>query len=327
MKPSISVIIPVFNVERYIGECARSLFDQTLRDVEFIFVNDCTPDGSMEVLHRVMEGYPERAAAVKVVDKPCNEGLPAARRSGLELAEGEYIAHCDSDDWMEPGMLERMYRTARAYDADGVVCGWMRGDAPARTKYVREGVNIRDSILPDIVAIGEMQSVWRYLFRREIYSRGVEFPLRSQGEDQALLVQLAFRSRSIYCVAEPLYHWRFFSGSMTHASSDQAVRDRFGDACANARQVETFLEANGCRDRFTFLLTALKLCSMFYMRPLLRRGEGLAEWRGAFPEIKGKVLCNKYITFTHKIEYLLNRYCPPGVIRAVYSLRRRRTYS
>ena len=107
----------------------------------------------------------------------------------------------------------------------------------------------------------------------------------------------------------------------------EEIRDRFGDACANARQVESFLERNGKKECFIPQLTSLKLCSMFYMRPLLRRGEGLAEWRGAFPEIKGKVLCNKYITFTHKIEYLLNRYCPPGVIRAVYRLRRRRTYS
>ena len=81
MNPSVSVIVPVYKVEEYIEKCARSLFGQTLKDVEYIFVNDCTPDGSMDVLRKVLEEYPQRAAAVKFVEKSLNEGLPAARRS------------------------------------------------------------------------------------------------------------------------------------------------------------------------------------------------------------------------------------------------------
>ena len=128
MKPLVSVIVPVYNVEKFIGECVRSLFAQTLEEVEFIFVNDCTPDESMEVVRKIMEEFPGRANAVKFVDKSQNQGLPAARKSGLEVAEGAYIAHCDSDDWMESNMLERMYLEARAYDADAVVCAWFRDD-------------------------------------------------------------------------------------------------------------------------------------------------------------------------------------------------------
>ena len=321
MKPAVSVIIPVYKVEAYIGECVRSLFGQTLQDVEYIFVNDCTPDASMDVLRKVMEEYPQRIASVKVVDKPRNEGLPAARRSGLEAAVGEYVAHCDSDDWMEPDMLERMYSAAHSYDADGVVCGWMRNDQPAITKYTQEGLNCRDLMLPDIVAVGEMQSVWRYMFKREIYDRGVEFPLYNQGEDHALVVQLAYQSKSIYCVNRPLYHWRTNMASITNASDAKSVMNRFEGACANARQVEAFLDRNGLNERFAPQLTALKLYCMFYLRPLLRNGEGVDRWRNAFPEIKGRVLCNKSIIFTHKIEYLVDRYCPRCVIRAVYRLR------
>lgn len=321
MKPAVSVIIPVYKVESYIGECARSLFRQTLEDVEYIFVNDCTPDRSMEVLREVMEEYPQRASAVRIVDKPHNEGLPAARRSGLELAAGEYVAHCDSDDWMEPDMLERMLSAARSYDADGVVCGWMRDDYPAETKYTREGIDCRDYILKDMVAVGEMQSAWRYMFRRDVYSKGVLFPKFNQGEDHALVVQLAYYSKSIYCVNKHLYHWRTNMASITNAPDTQAVMNRFEGACANARQVEAFLGANGQSERFASQVAALKLYCMYYLRPLLRKGEGVARWRREFPEIKGKVLCNKSIIFTHKIEYLVDRYCPPCVIRAVYRLR------
>lgn len=322
MTPAVSVIIPVYNVENYIGECARSLFEQTLRDVEFIFVNDATQDGSMESLRKVIEAYPQRAERVKIVMKPVNEGLPAARRSGLELAEGEYVAHCDSDDWMEPNMLERMYLEARAYDADAVVCAWFRDNEPFPTKYVHPGENCRDFILSDMIAVGEMQSVWRYMVRRDVYSKGVEFPRFNQGEDHALMVQLAYHCSSIYCVKQPLYHWRTNMASITNAPSSQAVERRFHGASANARMVEAFLTKRGESDRYAQQLTALKLYCMFYLRPLLREGKAVAEWRSAFPEIKGKVLFNKHIKFAHKAEYLMVRCCPAAVIKMVYKWRK-----
>ena len=276
MKPLVSVIVPVYNVEKYIGECARSLFAQTLEEVEYIFVNDCTPDGSMEVVRKIMEEFPGRADAVKFVDKPRNQGLPAARKSGLELAEGVYIAHCDSDDWMEPDMLERMYREAEANDADGVVCGWFRDNEPAPTKYSRTGENCRDFILKDMIAVGEMESVWRFMIKREVYS-----------------------------------------------PSASSVEGRFDGACANARQVEGFLAKHGELERYASQLVALKLYCMFYMRPLLRKGEGLDKWRKEFPEIKGKVLLNKSINFTPKMEYLVDKYCPVAVVKAIYKWRKR----
>ncbi len=323
MKPLVSVIVPVYNVEKFIGECVRSLFAQTLEEVEFIFVNDCTPDGSMEVVRKIMKEFPERADAVKFVDKSQNQGLPAARKSGLELAQGVYIAHCDSDDWMEPDMLERMYREAAAYDSDGVVCGWFRDNEPAPTKYSHTGENCRDFILKDMIAVGEMESVWRFMIKREVYSKGIEFPRFNQGEDHALMVQLAYHCRSIYCVDKPLYHWRTNASSITNSPSASSVEGRFDGACANARQVEGFLAKHGELERYASQLVALKLYCMFYMRPLLRKGEGLDKWRKEFPEIKGKVLLNKNINFTTKMEYLVDKYCPVAVVKAIYKWRKR----
>lgn len=323
MTPAVSVIIPVYNVEKYIGECARSLFGQTLKEVEYIFVNDGTPDNTMEELRKVIEACPQRATSVKILDKPRNEGLPAARKSGLELAEGAYIAHCDSDDWMEPDMLERMYREAQTYDADGVVCGWFNDNDPAPSKYVRTGENCRDYILGDMIAVGEMESVWRFIIRREVYSKVLEFPSHNQGEDHALMVQLAFNCKSIYCVDRHLYHWRRNMASITNSPSAASVEGRFDGACANARLVERFLKENGKLESYASQVAALKLYSMFYMRPLLRKGEGLDRWRKEFPEIKGKVLLNKSVNFTSKMEYLVDRYCPPAVVKAIYRWRKR----
>ncbi len=94
----VSVIIPVYGVEKYIERCTRSLFEQTLDDMEFIFVNDCTKDNSIAIIERIAEEYPLRKSQIHILNHQVNKGLPIARQTGLRVATGEYIAHCDSDD-------------------------------------------------------------------------------------------------------------------------------------------------------------------------------------------------------------------------------------
>jgi glycosyltransferase involved in cell wall biosynthesis len=120
--PKISIIIPVFRVEKYIERCVRSLFEQTLDDIEYIFINDCTPDNSMMILSNLIEQYPYRKSQVKIIHHTINKGVSAARNAGLKTATGEYIIHCDSDDWVEKDMYESLYDKAIAEDADMVGC-------------------------------------------------------------------------------------------------------------------------------------------------------------------------------------------------------------
>lgn len=109
----VSVIIPIYNVAAYIARCVRSLLGQTLDDVEFIFVDDCSSDDSIFILEAVIKEFPKRAETIKLIRHSQNMGLPAARNSGLEMAEGEYIFHCDSDDWLESTALENLYYVAQ----------------------------------------------------------------------------------------------------------------------------------------------------------------------------------------------------------------------
>lgn len=102
MSYKISVLVPVYGVEQYIERCARSLFEQTYPDLEFVFVNDCTTDKSIEVLKTVMADYSERKKAIRIVDHEKNRGLAAARNTGLDNATGEFLCLVDSDDWLEP---------------------------------------------------------------------------------------------------------------------------------------------------------------------------------------------------------------------------------
>lgn len=325
MRPAVSVIVLVYKVEEYIARCARTLFGQTLHDVEFIIVDDCSPDRSMEILTEVLENeFPWRRSQVRILRNGANRGQAYSRRRGIESATGEYTIHCDSDDWLELNMLERLYNEACTHGADIAVCGWFRDDVPVPTGYDREGVNLRDRILDNMVAVGEIQPLWRYLVRRELYSKGIDFPVLDQGEDHALMVQLVWYSRKVHCVREPLYHWRTNLDSITRNPSPESVIRRFEGDCGNARLVEAFLSRQGARGRFASQLVALKLYSAFDLRPLLRRGECIGRWRNEFPEIRGKVLSNKHVSFAHKLEFLIDMYCPAAVVKAVY---RWRSYS
>ena len=103
-NPKVSVIIPVYNVEKYIERCARSLLEQSLKDIEYIFVDDCSPDNSITMLENILKEYPERQPLVKILFHEPNRGLAYTRQEGVDAAKGEYIIHCDSDDWVEPEM-------------------------------------------------------------------------------------------------------------------------------------------------------------------------------------------------------------------------------
>ena len=122
MTVLVSVCIPVYDVEKYIERCARSLFEQTLDSMEYIFIDDCSPDNSIAVMQRVLEEYPYRKDQVKIIRHEVNQGVGAARNHGVAACTGDYITHCDPDDWVDLNMYETMYNKAIETNADMVCC-------------------------------------------------------------------------------------------------------------------------------------------------------------------------------------------------------------
>ena len=109
-SPSVSVIVPIYKTERFIKRCLQSLFEQTLSDIEYIFVNDCTPDKSMEILSEVLNtSYSHKKPQVKIVSHDKNRGASVARNSGLSAATGQYVIFADSDDWVKQDAYAMMY--------------------------------------------------------------------------------------------------------------------------------------------------------------------------------------------------------------------------
>ena len=209
MKPLVSLIVPVYKVEPYIAVCAESLFSQTWPNLEFIFVNDATPDRSMDVLEALIDSrFPQLRARIVRVDKPVNEGLPQARRTGVEKARGEWILHVDSDDWLESDAVERLMAVVKE-DTD-VVHFYIRkewsGGRGRVSKDARYATG-RD-YARDILHFRSHGFLWNKLMRRRLYEHEIFYPRFNMHEDIVLSCQLLQGVRGIELLPEPLYHYR-----------------------------------------------------------------------------------------------------------------------
>lgn len=216
----VSVCIPIYNVESFIERCARSLFDQTIDDIEYIFVNDCTPDGSVGVLQRVLEEYPHRKKQVKILHNKENRGSAVARQLGLDCCTGEYYTVCDSDDWVEPDMYERLYEKAYACDADIVLSGtyvnYPNGgqDEISIYKYTNQ-----EQYILDIMYAKASPNTWNKLFRVDtIRTHDISFVAGIDlGEDVLFLYKLLLIGNlKIVSVNGSFYHYYRNGGSYTH---------------------------------------------------------------------------------------------------------------
>lgn len=164
----VSVCVPIFGVEKYIERCARSLFEQTMTEgIEFIFVNDCTKDKSIEILEAVLAEYPQRKDQVRIIHHEKNSGLVAARQTALAHVNGDYIIHCDSDDWVDLNLYETMYNKAIETDADVVCCSIAYESSSGKTHFgeVKATKSIAEYIKLNFV--GNFNSLWTKLYKRK----------------------------------------------------------------------------------------------------------------------------------------------------------------
>lgn len=221
---NISVIVPFYGVEKYIARCAESLMCQTLEDdIEFIFVNDATKDFSIDVLNKVLSKYPNRKEQVTILCHEINKGLPAARNTGLAVAKGKYIYHCDSDDYLEKDALEVLYRKAEENDSD-IVWGDFYEIMTDGIRYKKqpEYYTPLDSVKGMLT--GNMDyNVWNKLIRRELYSvNNILFPAGyAMGEDLTMIM-LFSNALKIDYVQKPIYYYdRTNPSAMTYSMSEE----------------------------------------------------------------------------------------------------------
>ena len=196
----VSVIVPIYNVEHFIEHCVTTLMQQTLDGVEYIFVDDATPDDSIQILETVLKQYPERSSCVRILHHKENKGLPAARNTGLRVATGKYIYHCDSDDFMEPDVLKRLYDAAEEHKADYVWCDYYIASKKGNEYRPQPGYTTVEQALQGMLCGEVIYNVWNKLLLRELYEKNcIVFPEGcSMGEDMTMIILLSCASKIVH---------------------------------------------------------------------------------------------------------------------------------
>lgn len=213
--PKVSILVPVYNVEKYIERCAISLFEQTFDDIEYVFVNDCSQDSSLDILQKVITKYPLRKDNIKLVSHTENRGLASARNTAIDNAIGDYILHIDSDDYIETNTVEVMYNKAIEENADIVVCNYIL-EWENTTKLIEQVWKPNNiDFLKDILSGQAVPCVWNKLFKRDLYVNndihaieGLNF-----GEDFAVTPRLIYFANRICKVDNHFIHYIQFNAS------------------------------------------------------------------------------------------------------------------
>ena len=223
----VSIIVPVYGVEKYIDKCLDSLVKQSLKEIEVIVVNDGTKDNSQKIIDKYVKKYPDK---IKSFIKE-NGGQGSARNYGLEKASGEYIGYVDSDDFIEKDMYKKLYNKAKEKDYDIVVCGNYNVSEDYQNKNVDAFISNYNSDLENIF-FGKM-AVWNKIYKRDILVKNkLEFKEKVWYEDLAFTLKAIINSNTFAFINEPLYDYLIRVGSTMNNSNvtrNLEILDAFDD--------------------------------------------------------------------------------------------------
>ena len=215
MKDKVSILVPIYGVEKYIERCVRSLFEQTYDNIEYVFVNDCTKDNSIEVLLKILDEYPERKEQVKILHHERNRGLSAARNTAVENMTGDYLWHIDSDDYVAKNAVEELVREIQHTGVDVVIFGH---DSVYANKTVPNNIEAYDNIntyikllLLNSIAASMWNKFYRSSFYKEIGIMSIEGI--GQGEDYAVVPRILYYTSKITWLNKSLYFYNLVNQS------------------------------------------------------------------------------------------------------------------
>lgn len=228
--PAISVIIPVYRVERYLDACVASVVAQTFRDLEIVLVDDGSPDDCPALC----EAWARKDPRIRVVHRE-NGGLSAARNSGLEVATGQFVTFLDADDTLEPDTLRRAWEAQQAHNAEMVIINLVYVDENDQPLGKPDFTIFRDEVLDEdevwqrYFAMGEQKVYYAIacskLIKADLF-RELRFRVGKRYEDQFLMPHLLHQCHTIVCLAYPGYRYIQHSGSIMAQGSSRNYLDR-----------------------------------------------------------------------------------------------------
>lgn len=296
---TVSIIVPIYNVAKYIEKCVRSLMEQTYENIQYVFVDDASPDRSIALLQKVLKDYPLRSTEVKLLVHEDNKGLPAARNTGIAHAVGDYIYHCDSDDWMDKNCIQEMLSTAVEQNADIVYTDWYL-TFHKNERYMGQPncANAKRAICA--MLDGSMKyNVWNKLVKRELYSlNNISFPQgKGMGEDMTMIKLFAHAQKVAY-IPKAYYHYMQTNST---AFTKKFKDSHLNDILENTQNTIAYLDEVFGKDTF------LKECFFFQLNaklPLLFSEDRsmFSVWRSLFNEAHPYIKMNP--SFSNRTKFI-----------------------
>ena len=307
--PKVSVIVPIYGVETYIERCVRSLFAQTLTDIEYIFVDDCTPDSSIDILKKLENEYSiqlqEERKTVKLFRMHENSGQAAVRNFAIQKATGDYVIHCDSDDWIDLDMYKIMYEKAEQTMADITICDFYQS-SPNKNIYIKACYHTdKKQLIYDFMNRRGYWSLWNKLVRRNLYDDICYYPSENMGEDLVITLQLLHYANQVEYVKKAFYYYCINPSSIVQSNSLEKTANKFKQVVNNVRLIEQFLWKNYSGISLLLSLDSLKYKQLNILNPLLSEKQIRKLWGETYPTIKYRIWINPCISVKEKAKFYL----------------------
>lgn len=301
-KPLITVIIPVYKVERFLCRCVDSVLTQTYTNLKIILVDDGSPDGCPEICDR----YAVQDPRIVVIHKP-NGGQSSARNAALDYAHGgQFIFFLDSDDYLHPQAIEILLKIRQEHDADMVQCQFIRG---CENSFPEIKIDYKCKLYDNTTIFHSREQslcIWGALYKTDLWN-GIRMPLGAVNEDDATSWQVYFRAKKIAISPLPLYYY-YENNESTMACLQQQLRLDF---------INHYHERIGFfRGRNMKLLT--QLSQWRFCLPLMILGvcnhaateeQRAVMWTEFKENVGGVIVCPK-VPLTHKFLFILYRCFP-----------------
>ena len=268
----LSVIVPVYNIEKYVGRCLTSIIQQDFDDMEIIVVNDGSTDGSIKIVQEIAT----KDKRIKIIDK-VNGGLSSARNAGLRIAQGKYVLHIDGDDWIEPGYLNDVCSLAEREDLDIVVTDiyldWDDGRLAYKKDFWSMTVDVVDAKkYMECFFLRSYPVVWNKLFKRMLYvDNAVCHPeYISVGEDLATTPRLISYANRIGKIDKAYVHYIQRGDSIIRGTKARRIYEELLKVKECLQDFFAGKEPEGFKEwQMEILYNAIIKAEMLYLEPKL----------------------------------------------------------
>ena len=278
----ISILMPIYKVEQYIEKTLDSIFTQTYPYLDYVFVNDCSPDKSILVLKDTIKKHHIEADRYTIIDHVQNEGIAVSRADCIAYAKGDYVFFVDSDDWIERNTVEHLVAATKDGKIDIVGCDYMKEYLSGESTYHHE--NYSDSCRENLIRClnYDISTVlWKLLIKRCLFEY---FPIShiNIGEDYIISIKLYYYAESFVSLPQAFYHYVQYNGNRLSFQKQRSIDDHI--KCVN--EVESFLREKGLYDDricHSLLLRKFNIKSNFVLDKRLLNEKA---FNNTFPEAK-----------------------------------------